>query len=130
MNVNTRCAVGRKLIQNKKRKKGGIKMCRFCCDKSIILSTIRQHSKSPSGTFFLMFHCTVVVLVVLWDGSLLRGVFILTKAHAKAQPRISRSSTALSSSPRATPVQAASVRLHIISTQKTTNGNKVKHAVD
>lgn len=129
MNVNTRCAVGRKWIQNKKRKKGGIKMCRFCCDKSIILSTILQHSKSPSGTFFLMFRCTVVVLVVLWDGSLLRGVFILTKAHAKAQPR-SRSSTALSSSPRATPVQAASVRRHIISIQKTTNGNKVKHAVD
>lgn len=70
------------------------------------------------------------MLVVLRDGSLLRGVFILTKAHAEAQPRISPSSTALSSSPSAAPVRAASVLLHITSTQKTTNGNKEKHAVD
>lgn len=106
-------------------------MCRFRCDKSIILSTIPQHSKSPSGTFFfffVMFRCTV--LVVLRDGSLLRGVFILTKAHAEAQPRISPSSTALSSSPSAAPVRAASALLHITSTQKTANGNKEKHAVD
>lgn len=74
-------------------------MRRFRCDKSIILSTILQHSKSPSGTFFfVMFRCTA--LVVLRNGSLLQGVFILTKAHAEAQPRISPSSNVLSSSLR------------------------------
>lgn len=60
MDVNAHCAEGRKWIQNKNSggKKIGIKMCRFCCDKSIIMSTILQHSKSPSGTFFF---CNVSV---------------------------------------------------------------------
>lgn len=62
MDMNARCAEGKKRIENKKREKkeGGIKMCRFRCDKSIILSTIPQHSKSPSGTFFFFF-CNVSV---------------------------------------------------------------------
>lgn len=93
MDKTARCAEGRKWIQNKN---SGEKKCvGFHCDKSIILSTIQQHSKSPSGTFFVMLWCTALVGRRNW--SLLQGVFILTKETAEAQPRISTSGNVLSS---------------------------------